>query len=116
MGGSRSFAQYSEALIAPVNISTATTTAVVAGVSGQTIRILFICLVTASGAQTIQFADGSNNLTGAMAQGLASGAPQSLILDHHENPIITSPGNSFNVITTTTVGVQGYVMYTQGNS
>lgn len=87
---------------------------IVNGVPGQTIRILFIFLITSQGAQTIQFADGSTAFTGAMAQGLASGSPQGLVADHHDNPLIISAGNNFNIVTGTNTPVNGYIMFEQG--
>lgn len=116
MPESKHFPQYSSAQKASISISSGTTTAVIAGVANQTIRILFIVLVGASGANTFQFADGTTPgaFTGAMPIGLGSGAPQGIVLDHTSNPLIMTAGNSFSIITTQSIGLTGYVMFTQG--
>lgn len=109
----KQFSHGSEASTAVVAISSGTTTAVVAAAAGQTISILFIYLWVASGAQAITLSDGATAFTGVMTVGLASGLPQLVKIDLHDNPKVLTTGNAFNIVTTTSVGVNGYVEYVQ---
>jgi hypothetical protein len=75
------------------SVSTNSTGALVAAVAGQKIRVYKMALTIAV-TGTVQFADGSTNLTGAMT--LNAGTP--FILPHDGNAwFATSLGNAFNV-------------------
>jgi hypothetical protein len=93
---------------ATLNISTATTTAVVGAVSGQTTRVHRIVMNIAA-AQTIHIKDGSTTLTG---NAMTFAAAQTVIMDFSSRPWFTTSANSaFNFVTTTTGAVTGFVEY-----
>lgn len=91
------------------------TNAIIPGVAGQTISILFVFAQAGSGASSLQMAAGSKPISDVIPLGLAAASPQGFIVDHHDNPIIIPAGQTFNLVTTGST-VSGYIMYTQGNA
>lgn len=111
MGGNKNFPQFTSAQRVKVAISSATTTTVITGVTGQTIRVLFYFLVS-GGAGNITLNDGTTAISGDMPFAANQGA----IVDHTQNPLVLGSGNSFTITTSSSATAQGYVMYTQGNA
>ena len=92
-----------------VNIGTASTMNLVAGVAGQIARIYKLMLVSAATNQ-LTFKDGSTALTGAMA--LTTAFPYVLPMDG--NPwLVSSKGNAINATLTSAANVSGMVWFTQ---
>ena len=92
---------------AVVNISTATTTAIVAAVTGQSIRMYRILLV-AGGTVNVTFKDGSTALTGAMPLV----ANEGFVLDYQTQAwFVTSSGAALNLTTDANVNLTGTVWY-----
>ncbi len=97
--------------VAAITFSGSGVNAIIAGVSGQIIRIykiFFLC----TAATSITFQDGAANLSGAMAFSANAG----MILDFDTKPwFVGSMGNAFNLNSSNAVQVSGTVYYTQGN-
>lgn len=92
-----------------VNITTATTTAVVAGTASQFVRVYRIMLNIAA-TQTLNIiSSGGSSLTGAAMSFAANGG---LVLDFDGEPWFTTlTGEGLSFITTTTGAVTGIVYY-----
>ena len=103
------FPQYSSAQIAAIPAGTGATT--IAGVTGQTIRVLQV-FFTASVAGTVQFGQGSGPTAISGVISVATGVLYKF--DHRDCPIITLAGNSFVVTPASSANIAGYIMYTQG--
>jgi hypothetical protein len=83
---------------------------VVAGVSGQTVRV-FRILLMASAATNITFKDGATALTGAID---LAAAGSGMILDFSGEPwFVTSAGNAFVINSSNAVQVSGKIDYIQ---
>lgn len=98
--------------ISPTNISFSTSgsNAIVAGVTGQQVRVYKIFLVT-TGANTVTFQDGTTAISGAV--GLPSNG--SIALDMDGTPwFTTSPGAAFNISTSGATAIGGVAYFTQG--
>lgn len=95
---------------ASINFSTTGDNTIIAGVSGQTIRV-FKAFFNVSAATNITFKDGAaTNLTGAL--NLSSG--QGMTLDFDSEPwFITSAGNAFIINQSGTAQVSGRIYYMQ---
>ena len=92
-----------------VNIGTASTMNLVAGVTGKVARIYKAAFVSAATNQ-MTFNDGSTALTGAMA--LSTAFP--LILPMDGNPwLVSSKGNALTATLTSAANVSGMVWFTQ---
>jgi len=104
------FPQFSSAQIAQIPAGTAATT--IAGVTGQTIRVLYVKF-TASVAGTVQFGQGTGPTAMSGVMTVATGAP-GYEFDHRDNPLITSSGNAFVVTPASSANIAGYIMYVQG--
>lgn len=92
-----------------VNISTATTTAVVAGTAAQTVRVYKIMLNVAN-AQTLNItSSGGTSLSGAA---MTFGAGGGLVLDFDGAPWFTTvSAEGLSFVTTTTGVITGVVYY-----
>lgn len=98
-------------LTAKLNISSATTTAVIAAVSNQLIKV-YKAVILCAAAQTIDVKDNTTSLTGPMT--FAVGVP--LVLNLDGNPWwVASLGNALNFTTTTTGQVSGTLYYLTQN-
>lgn len=82
---------------------------VIAGISGQTIRVWRIFFVL-SAATNLTFKNGSISLTGAMSMA----ANGSFLLDLQGDPwFVTSSGNNFIINQSGTAQVSGTIFYSQ---
>jgi hypothetical protein len=121
-GSIKNLPTYSNATMQPLGGASAAgiaagTNVIVAGVSGQIITVLYLCMVAASGATTVQLCYGKSTATTPMSDaitlGLASGYPQGVLLDHHDCPVALPVGQGFCLVTTGST-VNGYLIYKQG--
>lgn len=103
------FPQFSSAQIFTIPAGTGAST--IAGVTGQTIRVLQV-FFTASAAGTVQFGQGTGPtaISGVMA--VTTGVIYKF--DHRDCPIITASGNAFVITPASSANIAGYVLYTQG--
>lgn len=109
MSGSRTFANTSTGILAPVTLTAGAGIVVVPAVTGQNTKLLYL-LLTFSIAGTIQIQHGSSNWSGVMS--VTTGVQYEL--DLHDNPWITAAGEGITITTVTAVGA-GVVEYVQGN-
>ena len=93
---------------AEINISSATTTAVIAAVSGQKIRIYSLVLWAAA-ADTVVLKDGTTTINGA---GFNFATQQGVHLKMEQRPLQLTAGQAFNITTSTTGPLIGWVEYT----
>lgn len=93
---------------ATINITTATTTAVVSATASQTTRVLRVMLNFAA-TQTLDIRSASTSLVGApMTFGQGAG----LILDFQGTPwFVTATNEALNFVTSTTGAITGFVDY-----
>lgn len=122
MPGQKTFPTYTTSIVQPLGGKAAAgiasgTNVVIAGVAGQTITLLDIFAVAASGASTIQLSWGTSSLntpwTDAIPVGLASGYPQGFWRDFHDHPQVGPVGAGLIVITTGST-FYGSVEFKQG--
>lgn len=100
-------------LEASINISSATTTAVIAARAGYVTRV-YKMIMTVGAAQTVDIKDGSTSLTGGPL-GFASSGIVNLHMD--QTPwFTTTAGTALNFTTTTTGQTSGRIYYTQTRS
>lgn len=93
---------------ATVNITTATTTAIVGATASQTTRVLRMMLNFA-GTQTLDIQSASTSLVGAPMTFATGGG---LILDFMGQPwFVTAVNEALNFVTTTTARITGFVDY-----
>lgn len=112
MAGNKSFANNSTAQIAAVTLSAGGTFSI-AGVAGQSIAVLYIFLeVTTGGTLAFGHGTGPTEWTGTMTVPTGQFGP----LDHHDNPLITAPGEQFIITSVASTVAAGYIMYTQGDA
>jgi len=104
------FAEYSSASYAAIPAGTSATT--IAGVTGQTIRVLYI-FFTASVAGTVSFGHGSGPTAYSGTMTVATGAP-GYKFDFHDNPLITGSGEAFVVTPASSANIAGFIEYVQG--
>lgn len=102
--------QVNEWRFAPINISSATTTTLVAAVSGFAISVVALCFSTVGASCTIKFQDDAGSpvvLTGVFPTSIvvAQSAPANGFL------FSTTKGQALTAVTTGTVSVQGYLVY-----
>jgi hypothetical protein len=103
------FPQFSSAQVASIPAGTAATT--LAGVTGQTIRALYI-FFTASVAGTVTFGHGAGPTAYSGAMTVATGVLYKL--DLHDCPLITLSGEAFVITPASSANIAGFVMYEQG--
>ena len=103
------FPQFSSAQIAAIPAGTGATT--IAGVTGQTIRVLRVTF-TASVAGTVTLGQGSGPTAISGVISVATGVLYDL--DMHDCPIITTSGNAFVVTPASSANIAGFIQYTQG--
>jgi hypothetical protein len=93
----------------PVSFASASSNTVIAAVAGEIIRVYRVLLV-ANAAANLTFQDGSTALSGAMA--LAANSP--VVLPNCGIPWYqTSPGNAFNILSSTGAQISGTLWYLQ---
>lgn len=103
------YPQFSSAQIFTIPAGTGAST--IAGVTGQTIRVLFIYF-TASVAGTVSFGHGSGP-TAWTTFTVATGAP-GYLFNHKDTPLITGSGEAFVITPASSANIAGYILYTQG--
>lgn len=103
-GPSKQFTKYSDAISQNVSVSASGNNTLIAGVAGQTIRVLKLVLIAAS-AVTVQVLDGAT-VKGTYPLG-------TMVLDREENPLILTAGNSFVLNLSSAITVSGSVDYAQ---
>lgn len=95
---------------AVIDFSATGATTVIAGVSGQTIRVFRLFFIVGA-ATNVTIRDGATSLTGA--ENFAANGGQTL--DHDGRPwFTTSAGNGFVLNQSGTAQISGRVYYTQG--
>jgi hypothetical protein len=93
-----------------VNITTATTTEVIAAVAGKTIRIYKIWL-RLNGANNVDLKSATTALAGQLQYGNSG---EIIYEDHSGNfPISCAAAEAFNLVTSAANGVSGRVWYTR---
>lgn len=107
-----SFPKFSEASSAVINTASSGDNTIVAGVAGQTIRVLEMML-TAHAATNLTFKDGSTALTGAMELTAAGASFNFFIVCNGAPHFITSKGNNFVINNSNAVQLSGYILFTQ---
>lgn len=88
-----------------IDISSATTTAIVAAVAGKHIVVLNVVITVASG-QTIVWKRGTTALSGAIAESYTAG-------DAHAGLFETGPDEALNLTTTSVDQVSGHLTYVE---
>ncbi len=104
------FPQFSSAQIVAITAG-ANTATTIAGVTGQTIRVLRV-VFTASAAGNVQFGQGAAVTAISSLMAVTTGVLYQF--EHRDIPIITNSGNSFVVTGSSSANLAGYIMYTQG--
>lgn len=92
--------------LAKVDISTATTTAVIAATAAKKIKIVKILLVS-DAANTVVLKDDTTALTGAMT--MNAGAVIGFDGDH--SPMIITTNKAFNITTSQSEQLSGFILY-----
>lgn len=93
---------------ATINITTATTTAVVSATASQTTRVLRMMLNFAA-TQTLDIRSASTSLVGAPMTFATGGG---VVLDFQGSPwFVTATNEALNFVTTTTGAITGFVDY-----
>lgn len=95
---------------AVVNVSTATTTAIIAGVSGQAIEVMEIMLYTDT-SMDLELFDGTKSLTGLLKSWPAA---QGFFFPYTGEPHFSlTPGAALNLVTSAAGQVSGFIRYRQ---
>src|SRR3990167_1365956 len=95
---------------ANIDISTATTTAVIAAVAGKRIAIDHINMLSA-GTNTVTLKDGSTTYGAGYPLAAQVGMALDNVMKNHDGLITLSENSAFNITTSASVQLSGFVRY-----